>query len=61
MKTKRRKMKISFLDECGDECSIIQEMSKQVIGTWVWYFIDQGCKVVGIEEVKENGNNSITN
>ena len=50
-------MKISYIDEDGDECSIIQEMSKQVIGTWVWYFIDQGYKVVGIKEVKENENN----
>lgn len=50
-------MKITYLDGWGDECSIIQEMSKKTIGTWVWYFIEQGYKVVGIEEVKENENN----
>ena len=50
-------MLISFLNEEGDVESIQQNMSKQTIGTWVWYFIDQGYKVVGIEEVNENGNN----
>ena len=61
MKTKKRTMLISFLNEEGEVESIQQNMSKQTIGTGVWYFIDQGYNVVGIEEVKENGNNSINN
>lgn len=45
-------MQIFYLDEFGDKCSIIQVMSKQTIGTWIWYFIDQGNQVVGVEEIK---------
>jgi ribulose bisphosphate carboxylase small subunit len=45
----KRNIKISYLDEAGDKCSITQMMSREKIGSWVWYFLDNGGKVIGVE------------
>lgn len=51
MKTKERTMLLRFADKNGDTYSIVQ--SEKTIGTCMFYYIDLGCKIIGVEEYKE--------
>ena len=44
-------MLVRFADKNGDTYSIAQ--SEKTIGTCMLHYIDLGCKIFGVEEIKE--------